>query len=59
MSETMNNQLVMATSPEKPEVVRAYDAMRGHYNDPACCLPVTPYMTLPATPSPFANLRKP
>lgn len=55
----MSSQLVMARTPEKPEVTHVYDSMKGLYSDPACCLPVTPYMALPGTPSPFANLRKP
>lgn len=56
---SMSSQLAMSRTPEKPEVTSVYDSMKGHYSDPACCLPVAPSMPLPATPSPFLNLRKP
>jgi len=56
----MSDQLVMARTPEKPEVTHVYDSMKGMYHDPVCNTPAAPaYMALPATPMPFANLRKP
>lgn len=61
MAETsMSSQLVMATSAAQPAVTAVYDAHKGHYHDPVCDTPAAPaYMPLPATPTPFANLRKP
>lgn len=58
MAETQAAQLVMSRTPEKPEVTSAYDAAHGAYSPLA--MPAVPAsMPLPATPSPFLNLRKP
>lgn len=57
---SMSSQLAMEISSAQPEVTRVYDAHKGHYHDPVCDTPAVPaYMPLPATPMPFANLRKP
>lgn len=53
-----NTEMAGSVSPATPEVVHVYDAHAGRYHDPVCNTPPAPAsMPLPATPSPFANLR--
>lgn len=57
---SMSSQLSAARTPEKPEVTNVYDTMKGTYHDAVCGSQNAPaYMPLPATPSPFASIRKP
>lgn len=60
MADTMSSDIAKARTPAQPEVTNVYDAMKGHHHDTVCGSQNAPaYVTLPATPSPFANIRKP
>ena len=56
----MSSHLVMGISQSMPEVTNVYDSAKGRYFDTVCGSQNAPaYMTLPGTPSPIANVRKP
>jgi hypothetical protein len=55
---TTNSEIAQQITPSQPEATNVYDAHHGKYHDTVCNTPAVPaYMPLPATPSPFSNLK--